>query len=202
MRARVFVVCAVLACAAVAIRAQETKQDSKKAPTAPAAKSKSAPAGKSGSPADAAVIKKAEAAGPAAIAKSATIAALSDDMKTMRTLRKGSNGYTCMVFGPDAMCGDQNAMEWFDALMSKKDPPAGKIGFVYMLTGDHGASNTDPFAEKETPTNNWVVTGPHVMVLGSKGMVTGYPRDAKADPTKAYVMWPGTPYEHLMLPVK
>jgi hypothetical protein len=22
------------------------------------------------------------------------------------------------------------------------------------------------------------------------------------DPTKPYVMWPGTPYEHLMLPVK
>jgi hypothetical protein len=33
-------------------------------------------------------------------------------------------------------------------------------------------------------------------------MLEGYPRDAKADPTKPYVMWAGTPYEHLMLPVK
>jgi hypothetical protein len=202
MRARVFVVCAVLACTVVAIRAQETKQDTKKAPASAAAKSKGAPATKGASPADAALIKKAEAGGPAAIAKSATIAAPSDDMKTMRTLRNGTNGYTCMSVGPDPMCADQNAMEWFNALMSKKDPPAGKIGFVYMLMGDHGASNTDPFAEKETPTNNWVVTGPHVMVLGSKGLAAGYPHDAKADPTKAYVMWSGTPYEHLMLPVK
>jgi hypothetical protein len=30
----------------------------------------------------------------------------------------------------------------------------------------------------------------------------GYPRDAKADPTTPYVMWPGTQYEHLMLPVR
>jgi hypothetical protein len=25
---------------------------------------------------------------------------------------------------------------------------------------------------------------------------------ADADPTKPYVMWPGSPYEHLMIPVK
>ena len=33
-------------------------------------------------------------------------------------------------------------------------------------------------------------------------MLDGYPRDAKADPTKPYVLWPGTQYEHLMLPVR
>jgi hypothetical protein len=44
----------------------------------------------------------------------------------------------------------------------------------------------------------------HVMIVGAeaKSMMQGYPRDAKPDPTKPYVMWPGTPYEHLMLPVK
>jgi hypothetical protein len=31
-------------------------------------------------------------------------------------------------------------------------------------------------------------------------MMQGYPRDARADATKPYVMWPGTPYEHLMFP--
>jgi hypothetical protein len=29
----------------------------------------------------------------------------------------------------------------------------------------------------------------------------GYPRTADPDVTRPYVMWPGTPYEHLMLPV-
>jgi hypothetical protein len=42
-----------------------------------------------------------------------------------------------------------------------------------------------------------------VMIVGSGAkMLDGYPRDAKADPTKPYVMWPGTQYEHLMLPVR
>jgi hypothetical protein len=106
-----------------------------------------------------------------------------------------------MMAGPDPMCADANAMAWFDAYMAKKDPTKGTIGFVYMLAGDHGASNTDPYAQAQTPTNNWVKTGPHVMILGAAGMTSGYPHDAKADPTKAYVMWAGTPYEHLMLPV-
>jgi hypothetical protein len=40
------------------------------------------------------------------------------------------------------------------------------------------------------------------MIVGSGAkLLDGYPRDTKADPTKPYVMWPGTPYEHLMMPV-
>jgi len=46
-------------------------------------------------------------------------------------------------------------------------------------------------------------TGAHVMIVGSGAkMLDGYPRDPKGDATKPYVMWPGTPYEHLMLPVR
>src|SRR2546430_12307395 len=47
-------------------------------------------------------------------------------------------------------------------------------------------SNTDPFATEETPDNNWIMTGPHVMILGAeaKSMVHGYPRDAKPDPDR------------------
>jgi hypothetical protein len=33
-------------------------------------------------------------------------------------------------------------------------------------------------------------------------MMKNYPRDAKANPKTAYVMWPNTPYEHLMLPTE
>jgi hypothetical protein len=74
---------------------------------------------------------------------------------------------------------------------------------MYMLRGDGGASNTDAYATKEAPGNNWIKTGTHVMIVGSGAkMLDGYPRGAKADPTKPYVMWAGTPYEHLMLPVR
>ncbi len=41
------------------------------------------------------------------------------------------------------------------------------------------------------------------MIVGAAAKtMTGYPRTADPDPTKPYVMWPGSPYEHLMIPVK
>ena len=42
------------------------------------------------------------------------------------------------------------------------------------------------------------------MIVGAeaKNMMQGYPRDANPNPNVPYVMWPGTPYEHLMLPTR
>ena len=54
---------------------------------------------------------------------------------------------------------------------------------------------------KPTASNDWVKTGPHIMVVGSKEMLTGYPSGAKPDTSAPYVMWAGTPYAHLMVPV-
>jgi hypothetical protein len=73
-----------------------------------------------------------------------------------------------------------------------------------MLAGDTGASNTDPWATTKTADNHWIQTGSHVMIVGAaaKTMAAGYQRSADADPTKPYVMWPGSPYEHLMIPVR
>jgi hypothetical protein len=153
------------------------------------------------------LIKLSLSAVPEAIAKDATVVAMDHDGK-MRTLRQGAGQWTCMPghadpANPDPMCGDKNAMEWGAAWMNHKEPPANKVGFMYMLRGDGGASNTDPYATKEEPANNWIKTGAHVMIVGSGAkMLDGYPRDAKADPTRPYVMWPGTQYEHLMLPVR
>jgi len=191
MRLGIIVVCAAITCAGAALVAQD------KQTTAP---KKAAPAAPTAAPTDADLIKLAARGAPASIVKDATIVTMTPDMK-LKTLRQGTNGYTCMP-EPDPMCADQNTMAWFDAYLKKTDPPKDKIGFAYMLAGDSGASNTDPFAEKASPANNWVQTGPHVMIVGAKGMMAGYPRSAKADPTKPYVMWAGTPYEHLMLPVK
>jgi len=152
------------------------------------------------------IVKSAMAAASPAIARNATIIAVADDGK-MRIVRKGTNNFTCMADnpnspGPDPMCGDQNAMKWIQAWIDKKDPPANNIGFIYMLSGGTDASNTDPFAQKPDASNNWVKTGPHVMVVGAKGMMEGYPRAPKPDTSEPYVMWAGTPYEHLMLPVQ
>ena len=121
----------------------------------------------------------------------------------MLTVQKGNNGWTCMTdqLGTP-MCMDANAMEWAHAWQTHATPPD-KTGFIYMLSGDKGASNSDPWAKGKTADNHWIETGSHVMIVGPtvKTMI-GYPKDLSPDPNKPYVMWPGTPYEHLMLPVK
>ena len=125
----------------------------------------------------------------------------------MRTVREGTNGFWCMpdspaTPGPDPMCGDANAMEWAMAWIGKTEPPKGKVGFMYMLAGGTDASNTDPYATAPADGNNWVKTGPHVMIMNAMDMMAGYPADAQPDTSKPYVMWEGTPYRHLMVPVQ
>ena len=152
------------------------------------------------------LIASAESAGPSSIAHDANVVAMTADGK-MRTLRKGSNGWTCMPDYPDSpgndpMCMDANAMDWNNAWMDHK-PPSDKVGFMYMLKGGSDPSNTDPFATKPAKGMHWISTGPHVMVVGpaAKAM-PGYVKGADPDTSKPYVMWAGTPYEHLMIPVK
>ena len=99
------------------------------------------------------------------------------------------------------MCVDKNGMEWASAWMNHKDPPKGKMGFAYMLMGGSDASNTDPFATTPQPGTKWVDTGPHVMVLNIGDQFAGYPTTA-TNTKVPYVMFPGTPYAHLMIPVK
>lgn len=155
---------------------------------------------------DAALIKSAESAAPRALSSRAAIYAMNDKGE-MRTLREGSNGWWCMpdspaTPGPDPMCGDANAMEWAMAWIGKKDPPKDKIGFMYMLEGGTDASNTDPYATAPADGNNWIKTGPHVMVVNAMDKMMGYPESPTPDPTQPYVMWAGTPYAHLMLPTE
>ena len=52
-----------------------------------------------------------------------------------------------------------------EAWMSKSDPKIEGTGIGYMLRGDTGSSNTDPFAMMPTANNEWVVAPPHIMVL-------------------------------------
>jgi hypothetical protein len=155
---------------------------------------------------DADVIQSAESAAPAALAKGATIYGF-DEGGMMMTVREGTNGWWCMADNPgspgvDPMCGDANALEWAQAWMGKTDPTAGKVGFMFMLAGGSDSSNTDPYAVAPAEGNHWVTTGPHVMVLNATGMMAGYPDAADPDTSMPYVMWAGTPYAHLMIPVE
>jgi hypothetical protein len=119
-------------------------------------------------------------------------------------LREGSNGYTCFptpptLVGTAPMCMDSEWMEWADAWSNKKDYSADALGISYMLAGDGGASNVDPYAEGPTDDNEWIREGAHLMILAPAAMLEAYPTDPENG--GPYVMWKGTPYAHLMVPI-
>ena len=99
------------------------------------------------------------------------------------SVAKGANNPTTP--GPDPMCLDANAMEWAKAWMGHQTPPAGKVGFMYMLAGGTDASNMDP-----------------LVVGADQAFYDSYPKNPDPDTSVPYIMWAGTPYQHLMAPVK
>jgi hypothetical protein len=156
---------------------------------------------------DSQMIKSAMQAAPAKVSAGAAIVAADKDGK-MRTLREGKNGFTCMpdnptTPGPDPMCMDKAALEWAGAWMGHQTPASGKVGLMYMLAGGTDASNTDPYATKPGAGQHWVKTGAHMMIVGAEpAFYEMYPKAADPDTAVPYVMWAGTPYQHLMIPVK
>ena len=154
------------------------------------------------------MIANALSAAPEAIAANATVIAFDAEGK-VRTLREGTNNFTCIPDDPtnpanDPNCVDKNGLEWVMAWINKTEPPKGKIGFGYMLQGGTTPSNVDPFATKPPEGMTWMQEPPHVMVFnyGGGGAIQDYPKPGEmADMTQPWVMWADTPYEHLMLPV-
>ena len=147
---------------------------------------------------DAEYTAKALSAAPKGVGGGASVVRMEKN-GSMTTLHDGHNGYTCLIMG-SPMCNDANSTEFFEALI-KHRKPSQRVGLSYMLVGDEGASNTDPYAMEKTADNHWVVTGPHIMIVGPASKLLGYPENPDPDPTHPYMMWAGTPYEHAMIPV-
>lgn len=145
------------------------------------------------------MIQRALSAAPADIAANAAVEEAGPDGQ-MKEVRAGTNGWVCMAH-PQVMCVDRQWQEWADAWVNKRQPKVSGVGIAYMLQGDTGASNTDPFATAETPDNQWVVAPAHIMVLTSD---TAQLDALPTDPSNGgpWVMWKGTPYAHIMVPVE
>jgi hypothetical protein len=149
------------------------------------------------------LIREALSAAPPEVANTATVQTMDG-----KVLRKGTGAYTCFPTssevaakgGREPMCLDQVFLAWGEAWMSKKPFKASGTGVAYMLAGDNGASNIDPYAEGPKPDNQWVVEGPHIMVVvADPAQLDTLPTDPHSG--GAYVMWKGTPYAHIMVPV-
>lgn len=151
-------------------------------------------------------IAQGMSAAPASIAKDATIYDLNvDDQGNFIVLREGSNGWSCFPDAPgtpslDPMCLDATWMNWLGALIAQKDPETKVPGLAYMLQGGSDASNTDPYATEPAEGDEWVSSPPHVMLLlpGELDQSVFSTDHASGGP---YIMWAGTPYEHIMMPV-
>lgn len=128
-----------------------------------------------------------------------------DDAGKFIVLREGTNGWFCLpdavgTPGPDPWCFDQSWLDWVYAFMAGEEPKVTTPGLAYMLQGGSDASNTDPFATGPEEGNEWMNSPAHVMLLMPEPFdQTVFSTDhASGGP---WIMWPGTPYEHLMFPV-
>ena len=146
-------------------------------------------------------IAHARAAAPAAVSADATIV-IDGEVAV-----EGSNGWTCM---PDTMPKDGAAIcvdalwgEMMAAIGAKAAFQANGVGLSYMLLGDPegtGTSNSDPFHPDVKNADDYVETGPHLMVIVPKELLEGM----NSDPSTGgpYVMWGDTDYAHIMIPVE
>ena len=152
-------------------------------------------------------IANAMSAAPREISGSATILdwpAKEGDKPAV--LRAGTNGWSCLPDMPqsegnDPLCLDEPWMQWVDAYMTHTAPKLTRVGVGYMTAPGGGfTSNTDPFAMKQTPDNHWGHHAPHVMIVVPDVRTLD---GISTDPNNGgpYVMYPGTPYAHIMAPI-
>ena len=152
-------------------------------------------------------IQDAQSAAPPAIANGAAIMDFpATEGGEPTQLKAGTNGWWCVPDDPrtpgdDPVCLDAAWQQWARAWMAHTAPQLRTVGVSYMLRGGTDASNTDPFATQPDSGAEWVVSGPHIMIaVPDPTSLDSLPTDYTSG--APYVMWKGTPYAHIMVPVK
>lgn len=154
-------------------------------------------------------IKAYTSAAPAFIGDYATVIGASG-----KVIRKGSNGWRCEPFMPmpeggfktpheaAPACSDANAVAWANAYKSQQKPELEADGWIWMLHGDLGVDNFKPYTDgqKNMGHKHFIESGAHLMLMpkdpsSMNGQSTDYTNGGP------YVMFKGTPYVHMMIPV-
>lgn len=151
-------------------------------------------------------IENAKSAAPESVSEDATVLDWPGTDGNMPTLEEGSNEWTCLPDYPnspsnDPMCLDEASLEFMMAYMANETPTNDQPGIAYMLQGGSDASNTDPYATEPAEGEDWLYAPPHIMIFPAEDLNEDW---YGTDPESGYpwVMWAGTPYEHLMIPVE
>ncbi len=155
------------------------------------------------------LVERATSAAPPSVGAGAAVVDLKEDGK-VETLREGRNGWTCLPYDPGTptrapLCLDANGMKWLEAAMHGKAPAPDLVGYSYMLKGGSVWSATDPAAEKlPEGEKTHVEIPPHMMVLNARlAETSGFPSGERhPDVRKPFVLYGGTPFAILILPVK
>ena len=186
-----------------AILASPATTDAQGMQHAPQTRAAAAPAPASATPPAErdALIRQALSAAPPTLREHARVMDLQGNV-----LRDGASEYTCLPAPPGLagpMCLDRVFMEWFQAFANRRPPNVTRVGVAYMMAGDSadgGASNINPFDAQPNAGNDWMVEGPHVMmIVPDAAHLESIP--AAHNGGGAYVMWRGSPYAHIMMPV-
>jgi len=147
-------------------------------------------------------IDNAMSAAPVAIAQDATILDWAVDADgNFVVLREGTNGWSCFpnIEKNTPICFDAAALQWLSARRAKEEPNLTVPGFTYQFQGGAALSNSDPFATEQSD-DSWVSSDPWMMVFFPAGVdLSSFPTDPQT--TGIFVMYAGTPYQHLMVPV-
>ncbi|NRB38536.1 MAG: hypothetical protein HRU20_08715 [Pseudomonadales bacterium] len=114
-------------------------------------------------------------------------------------LVKGKNQWICMPDDNVLMCNDATWMAMMKAVGDKAPFSTTKMGFSYMLQGDSGVSNSDPYHPNHKAAKDYIKEGPHLMIIVPKELLMGITDDPHVD--GPYVMWKDTSYAHIMIPI-
>lgn len=172
-------------------------------------------------------IADALSAGPRAVTRDASVYAW-DDKGQMILLRHGTGPYKCVASGntsirvgkpalpyPDPMCLDQNAWNFFQVLWSEKNPlkptkayPSAP-GMVWMLAGMGVGKGMVKIGASEEAEANFTKSGAKITRLSPHLMIMPFPVNEKSakmaktydpgNPDASWVMFAGTPIEHVMI---
>ncbi len=187
----------ILPVAACKAAVEKTPSQAAEAPAAPAEPAKGSPEW---------MIRNAMSGGPDLIASQAAIMTWPDSAgRAMTELRKGSNGWTCLPDMPmtpvnDPMCLDSVWVRVFDAVLNNKPFSTRVAGVGYMMQGGADASNSDPAKMVPAAGEQWNIEPPHMMLIpANTTALAGLPATPGNGP---WVMFAGTQYAHVMMPVK
>ena len=153
-------------------------------------------------------ITNAMSAAPMMIAQDAAVIdwPIDPTLGTGQELRAGTNGWVCRPDDPtsptdDPRCLDANWLNVFGLDFGAEREGKTALGIAYMLQGDSVASNDDPAALEPPAGQEWQIDPPHIMVASPRQLdLTLYSTDHHSG--GPWIMFPGTPAEHLMAPVE